>query len=102
MDMGQKHALRQHTGKTIDQLVLHEQVALVYRLATPSLATAEIRRHKDSHGRRLPIVALTAHATESDRELCLAAGMDDYLTKPYTLSQLNAVLDRYLAVRRRP
>ncbi|MBE0604474.1 MAG: response regulator, partial [Deltaproteobacteria bacterium] len=59
-------------------------------------ATAQIRRHKDRHGRRLPIVALTAHATESDRELCLAAGMDDYLTKPYTLNQLNAVLDRFL------
>ncbi len=63
-------------------------------------ATAEIRHLDNRRGRRLPIVALTAHATESDRELCLAAGMDDYLAKPYTLTQLSAVLDRYLGLRR--
>ncbi len=42
MDMGQKHLPQPHTGKTIDQLVLHEQVALVYRLATPSLVVSMV------------------------------------------------------------
>jgi HPt (histidine-containing phosphotransfer) domain-containing protein len=49
---------------------------------------------------RVPIVALTAHAMQGDRESCLAAGMDDYLTKPFTLSQLEHVLVRWVFNRR--
>ncbi|MBI5672194.1 MAG: Hpt domain-containing protein [Nitrospirae bacterium] len=48
----------------------------------------------------MPIVALTAHAMQGDREVCLAAGMDDYLTKPFTLSQLEQVLARWVFNRR--
>jgi CheY-like chemotaxis protein/HPt (histidine-containing phosphotransfer) domain-containing protein len=61
-------------------------------------ATAEIRRREDALGRpRTPIIALTGFANEGDRERCLAAGMDDYLTKPYTLPQLRELLRRWLA-----
>ena len=45
---------------------------------------------------RLPIVAMTAHATESDRALCLAAGMNDYITKPIMPEALREVLQRWL------
>jgi CheY-like chemotaxis protein/HPt (histidine-containing phosphotransfer) domain-containing protein len=60
-------------------------------------ATAAIRAREATHpgGRRLPIVALTAFAMTGDRERCLAAGMDDYLTKPIRRDQLVAILARF-------
>ena len=45
---------------------------------------------------RVPIVAMTAHAMDADRDRCLAAGMDDYLSKPFTRAQLSDVLRRCL------
>ena len=64
------------------------------------VATAEIRAREARTGAaRIPIVALTANAMQGDRERCLAAGMDDYLAKPYTMLGLRGVLPRSLANR---
>jgi two-component system, sensor histidine kinase and response regulator len=66
-------------------------------------ATGRIRGRELASGdgppARLPIIALTAYAHLEDREHCLAAGMDDYLAKPFTKEQLRAVLHRWLPKR---
>jgi signal transduction histidine kinase len=54
------------------------------------------RLRLQDHGRDVPIIAVTASALKEDAELCLAAGMSDYLAKPIQLSDLAAVLDRWL------
>ena len=58
-------------------------------------ATREIRRGENDR-RHLPIIAMTASAMAGDRERCLAAGMDDYISKPVKLHIVAAVLERWL------
>jgi CheY-like chemotaxis protein len=58
-------------------------------------ATAQIRKLQEAPGaKRVPIIALTANALPTDREKCLAAGMDDYLSKPVRTEDIRAALER--------
>jgi CheY-like chemotaxis protein len=59
-------------------------------------ATGAIRRAESGSGARIPIIGLTAHAMEGDRERCIAAGMDDYLSKPTSLERLSKMIKKWL------
>jgi PAS domain S-box-containing protein len=60
-------------------------------------ATRQIRNsHSSTSDHRIPIIAMTAHAMQGDREKCLAAGMDDYISKPVSPQTLADALDKWL------
>jgi two-component system, sensor histidine kinase and response regulator len=65
-------------------------------------ATVLIRQRERTTGTHIPIVAMTAHAMTGDRERCLAAGMDDYVSKPLHPHELIDVVERTSALRRQP
>jgi signal transduction histidine kinase/ActR/RegA family two-component response regulator len=64
-------------------------------------ATASVRRRAGADG-STPIIAVTANATEGERERCRAVGMDDYLAKPFTIDEVGAALVRCIGGRRTP
>src|SRR5260370_29363556 len=78
-------ALRAMNSETYDAVLMDCQMPVMDGLA----ATGEIRRREHSTGAaRVPIIALTANAIEGDRERSLDAGMDDFLSNPFTHQHL--------------
>jgi two-component system sensor histidine kinase/response regulator len=61
-------------------------------------ATSQIRTREHTTGVHLPIIAVTAHALDQDRQRCLAAGMDDYLPKPIRSADLFSTIARFAAL----
>jgi two-component system sensor histidine kinase/response regulator len=98
-----KHGLRTavaHNGREAAEMArANDYAAILMDCQMPELdgyeATRRIRSQES--GRHVPIIAMTAHSMPGDRERCLAAGMDDYLSKPVHAEQLEAVVERWLS-----
>jgi CheY-like chemotaxis protein len=58
--------------------------------------TEQIRKIEETTGKHVPIIAVTARVLPEDRIKCLDAGMDDYLSKPFTLTELQEKLDSWI------
>ncbi|AMY09392.1 Signal transduction histidine-protein kinase BarA [Luteitalea pratensis] len=84
-----REAVQQSAETSFDVILMDVQMPEMSGLE----ATAAIRERERSHGGHIPIVAMTAHAMAGDREQCLAAGMDAYVSKPVRLDELLAVVD---------
>jgi CheY-like chemotaxis protein len=84
--------------EALDALQANRYDAVLMDCQMPDLdgyeATRELRP-RESGERRTPVIAMTAHAMPSDRERCLEAGMDDYITKPVRGQALTATLERW-------
>jgi signal transduction histidine kinase/CheY-like chemotaxis protein/ligand-binding sensor domain-containing protein len=65
-------------------------------------ATREIRKSEQGRQEHIPVIAMTAHAMNGDRESCLKAGMDDYLAKPINSVELRQVIERVMKVQTEP
>jgi signal transduction histidine kinase/ActR/RegA family two-component response regulator len=92
------HVTHVVTGrKALDALAVNEFDLILMDMQMPDMdgmeATGLIRRAEVATGRHIAIVAFTAHAMAEDRKRFLFAGADDYLTKPFTPDQLNAVIE---------
>ena|SRR5438105_166390 len=88
------------TGQQAVKAVQDEKFDLVLMdMQMPELdgveATAKIRQHEKSTRSHVPIIAVTADWTKGDRERCLAAGMDDYISKPIAPDELSRVLKKF-------
>jgi CheY-like chemotaxis protein len=86
-----REALGALTEEEFDIVLMDVQMPVMTGLE----ATEAIRRTERGSGRRIPIIAMTAHAMKGDRELCMASGMDGYLSKPIRLKDLLEALEKF-------
>lgn len=102
--LGTTMTLAKNGQEVVDAITRHDALAfdlILMDLQMPTLdgygATEQVRQWEVANGRRrVPIIALTADAFEEDRQRCLAVGMDDFLTKPISVTALTSTLSRWL------
>lgn len=89
------------SGEDALQVLAREDFAIVFMdCQMPGMdgyeTTRKIRKSEAKTGKHIPILAMTANAMEGDREKCIAAGMDDYITKPFNPEALKNMVDKWL------
>jgi signal transduction histidine kinase/CheY-like chemotaxis protein len=97
---GVEASLAENGRVAVDRIARERFDAVLMDLQMPEMdgyeATTRIRGRES--GARLPIIAMTAHALVDERERCLAAGMDDFLTKPIDARQMFACLQKWISL----
>ena len=99
--LGARVAVAENGRVAVDMVLAHRYDIVLMDCQMPVMdgyeATQSIRNHEQlTGGRRLPIVAMTANAMPGSRERCLAAGMDDYLAKPFRIQQLEDLIRQWV------
>ena len=99
---GHSVTVAQHGGEALEQVAQHEFDVILMDMQMPVMggieASERIRRREQEMGLpRCPIIAMTANVLESDRENCIAAGMDDFVGKPIQAANFKALIARYAA-----
>jgi CheY-like chemotaxis protein len=87
---GREGVLAAAADRELDLILMDCQMPVM-----DGLAAARAIRESETDGARVAIVALTGNAMPGDREACVAAGMDDYLAKPFSLTALKAMIDKW-------
>ncbi len=89
-------------AQALEKVKANQYSAVLMDVQMPELdgleATQQIREWEKSTGQHIPIIAMTAHAMAGDRERCLDAGMDDYVSKPLEPKVLFSALDRWARI----
>ncbi|CAG8774471.1 14904_t:CDS:2, partial [Dentiscutata erythropus] len=86
-----KLAVEQFKCKRYDLILMDVQMPIMGGFE----ATQKIREYEQDKGGHVPIIALTAHAMIGDRDKCLSAGMDEYVTKPLRMNDLIATINKF-------
>jgi CheY-like chemotaxis protein len=96
-DRGHQVEIAEHGREAIDLIEQNRYDLILMDVQMPHMngleATAAIRK-RESGGSRMPIIAMTAHAMQDDRDRCLASGMDGYLTKPINAAEMIGLIER--------
>lgn len=97
---GLSFLLVKNGAEAVDAWREHDPAVILMDVSMPVMnghqATRKIREMEGEGGPHVPIIGVTAHALESDRELCFAAGMDDYLSKPISPEALEQKINTWL------
>lgn len=101
-NLGFEADIAQNGLEVLAKIKQHDYDLILMDCQMPELdgfeTTARIRMLESNSQRRIPIVAMTAHAIEGSKQECIDAGMDDYISKPVVPEQLKAVLEKWLPV----
>ena len=100
LDMGYHLTVVENGQEACDEYAIHNFDVILMDIQMPVMggieATEKIREQERFNGKRTPIIAMTAHSMGGHKELCIEAGMDDYLSKPISRKSLYDVLVKYI------